>query len=189
MSNVIKRVGPCTLSPHTDYWRELVDSIISQQLSIKASATIVKRFARLGLGNFPTPKEVLGLEFDVLRSVGMSGAKANYVQDLARHVLDRRIDLESLPTLSNEEIITVLTDVKGIGEWTAHMFLIFSLRRLDVLPTGDLGVRRGMRILYELNELPNPIEMQSISAHCGWMGYESVAAWYLWRVVDQPHPD
>lgn len=184
LAAVIVRVGACTLTPHTDYWHELVDSIISQQLSIKASATIVGRFADLGAGEFPAPYEVVGFSHEQLRAVGLSGAKARYVQDLAQHIVDGRIDLGRLPELGNEEIITELTDVKGIGEWTAHMFLIFSLGRLDVLPIGDLGVRRGIQILYELDTLPDPIQIRKIADRGRWGGYESVAAWYIWRVQD-----
>jgi DNA-3-methyladenine glycosylase II len=121
LRSVIDRVGPCQLQPHSDYYRELVESIISQQLSVKAAATITGRFKQLGVGEFPTPQEILALETERLRAVGLSGAKAGYVQDLAMHVRDGRLDIERLPELPNEEIIVRLTDIKGIGEWTAHM--------------------------------------------------------------------
>jgi DNA-3-methyladenine glycosylase II len=184
LRSVIDRVGPCQLQPHSDYYRELVESIISQQLSVKAAATITGRFKQLGVGEFPTPQEILALETERLRAVGLSGAKAGYVQDLAMHVRDGRLDIERLPELPNEEIIVRLTDIKGIGEWTAHMFLIFSLGRLDVLPTGDLGVRKGMQALYGLAVLPSPKEMQEIAEHNRWSPYESVAAWYIWRSLE-----
>jgi DNA-3-methyladenine glycosylase II len=184
LATVIDQVGPCRLRPHGDYYRELVDSIISQQLSIKAAATILKRFAGLGKSEFPTPEEVAALSIEELRAPGLSNAKAHYVQDLAQHVLDRRLDLKRIAELPNEEIIVELTDVKGIGEWTAHMFLIFSVGRLDVLPTGDLGVRKGVQLLYKLSELPTPVQMQAIATRNGWGGAESVAAWYVWRSLD-----
>jgi DNA-3-methyladenine glycosylase II len=186
LAQVIERVGPSTLNPHKDYYRELVDSIISQQLSIKAAATILKRFVALGKGEFPIPEEVVGFTDEQLREAGLSGAKTKYIKDLAQHVLDGRIDLEHIAQLPNEEIIVELTDVKGIGEWTAHMFLIFSLGRLDVLPVGDLGVRRGIQILYNYNSLPTAEQIQTLANRRGWAGAESVAAWYVWKSLSLP---
>lgn len=181
---IISKVGPCAITPHSNYYKELVESIISQQLSIKAAATITQRFRSLTKSEFPTPEQIVSFSFDELRAVGLSGAKVKYIQDLAQHVIDGRLDVKSLPDLTNEEIIVELTDVKGMGEWTAHMFLIFSLGRLDVLPVGDLGIRRGIQILYELDELPNPEQIQHLATKNGWTGYESVASWYIWKVVD-----
>jgi DNA-3-methyladenine glycosylase II len=181
---IIDKVGQCTISPHTNYYQELVESIISQQLSIRAAATITQRFRSLSKSEFPAPKQIINFSFDELRAVGLSGAKVKYIQDLAHHVIDGRLDVRRLPELTNDEIIVELTDVKGIGEWTAHMFLIFSLGRLDVLPVGDLGIRRGIQILYELDELPGPEQIRQIATKNGWTGYESVASWYIWKVVD-----
>jgi len=172
------------VEPHTDYYRELVDSIISQQLSIKASATIVKRFVALFGDTFPTPEQILERDIDELRAVGMSRSKASYVLDLATHILDNKLQPEKLPALSNEEVIRELTAVKGIGEWTAHMFLIFSLGRLDVLATGDLGVRMAMKRLYGLPDAPKPDEMRAIADKFNWHPYESIACWYLWKSLD-----
>jgi len=181
---VIDRSSTCDLSPHNDYFQSLSGAIVGQQLSVKAAATIRGRFAALSGKTYPTPEQVLDFEFDTLRGVGLSRAKVAYIKDLAQHVVDGRLDIEHLSELPNEEILTEVTDVKGIGEWTAHMFLIFSLGRLDILPTGDLGIRKGMQVLYELPELPSPLEMQAIAERNNWTGYESVASWYIWRSLD-----
>lgn len=181
---VIKQFGPCTVAPHDDYYRELVDSIISQQLSIKASATIIKRFVALFDDKFPTPAQILQRDIEELRAVGMSRPKASYVLDLALHIEEGRLQPEKLPKLSNEEVVRELTAVKGIGEWTAHMFLIFSLGRTDVLATGDLGVRMAMKKLYGLPEAPKPDEMRAIADKFNWHPYESIACWYLWQSLD-----
>jgi DNA-3-methyladenine glycosylase II len=162
----------------------LASSIVGQQLSVKAAANIRGRFAALGEGDFPTPEETRDFPVEKMREAGLSSAKAKYLKDLADHVVDKRLDLSRIAELPNEELIVELTDVKGIGEWTAHMFLIFCLGRLDVLPTGDLGVRRGMQILYGLRDLPNPETMYRIAGKNGWTGYESVASWYIWRSLD-----
>lgn len=184
LAPIIARFGLCTVEPHADYYRELVDSIISQQLSIKASATIIKRFVALFGDKFPTPEQILQRDVEELRAVGMSRPKANYVLDLALHIVEGKLELEKLPALPNEEIIKELVAVKGIGEWTAHMFLIFSLGRLDILATGDLGVRMAMKKLYGLDAAPKPDEMRAIADKFSWHPYESIACWYLWKSLD-----
>lgn len=184
LAPVITRVGLCTIEPHSDYYRELVDAIISQQLSVKASATILKRFIELFDGTFPTPQQILQHSVDDLRRVGMSRSKASYVLDLATHILGGTLRPEKLPDLPNDDVIHELVAVKGIGEWTAHMFLIFSLGRLDVLATGDLGVRMAMKRLYRLADVPKPDDMRAIATTYHWHPYESVACWYLWKSLD-----
>lgn len=184
LAAIIDSSPRCTLRPHDQYYERLASSIIGQQLSVKAAATIRQRFADLGAGEFPTPDEVLSFNEEQLRGVGLSSAKVRYVRDLAEHVLDGRLDIARLPELPTEEVLVELTAIKGIGEWTAHMFLMFALGRLDVLPVGDLGVRKAMMMLYELPNLPSPEEMATIGRKHGWDGYESVASWYLWRLLD-----
>ena len=184
LAGVIERVGPCTLTPHTNYFPALADSILGQQLSTKVARIIRDRFAALGTNGYPTPEEVQVFSDAQLRSIGLSGAKVKYVRDLAAHVTDGRLDLGHLPELTNEEIITEVTDVNGIGEWTAHMFLIFCLVRLDILPTGDLGIRKGIQVLYELKDLPIPLEIEKIAESHGWTGAETVASWYVWRSLE-----
>ncbi len=184
LAPIIAQFGQCTIEPHTNYYHELVDAIISQQLSIKASATIVKRFTALFNDQFPTPEQLLQRDIDELRAVGMSRSKANYILDLATHILDGKLQPEKLPELPNDEVIRELTAVKGIGEWTAHMFLIFSLGRLDILATGDLGVRMAMKRLYNLGAAPKPDEMHAVADKFHWHPYESIACWYLWKSLD-----
>lgn len=184
LRRVIERAGHCELRPHTNYYQELVRSIVGQQLSIKAAATILGRFKQLGSGDFPTPEEIIQIPDEKLRQVGFSRAKISYVKDLADHVIKGRLKLDKFEELPNEEIIVELTDIKGIGEWTAHMFLIFSLGRLDVLPTGDLGIRKGIQALYGLEFLPGDVEIRKIAEKKKWGGYESVASWYIWKAID-----
>jgi DNA-3-methyladenine glycosylase II len=181
---VIKQAGLATLSPHRNYYWELVDSIISQQLSVKAAQTIEGRFQALFGEEFPQPSAILMKSIEELRSVGLSNAKANYVRDLAQHIIDGRVRFDQLDSQSNETIITELTSVKGIGEWTAHMFLIFCMARLDVLAPGDLGIRSGIRLLYNLPELPSPQEVRDIAESNNWHPYESVACWYIWHSLN-----
>jgi DNA-3-methyladenine glycosylase II len=172
------------LVPHTDYYRALVNSIIGQQLSVKAAATIRQRFVDLFDGTFPSPEQIVTKNIEELRSVGLSRPKASYVQDLAQHIIDGSVRFDTIDQLSNDEIIAELTAVKGIGEWTVHMFLLFCMGRLDVLPTGDLGIRSGIKKLYGLNELPTPDEVREIAAKYHWHPYESAASWYIWRSLD-----
>jgi DNA-3-methyladenine glycosylase II len=184
LAAAIKRAGPCTIRPHKNYYQELVDSIISQQLSIKAAATIFKRFKELFGGSFPTPEQILTKEIDELRSVGLSRGKAMYVRDLARHIVDGQLKFGHLDSLSNEEVIAELTAVKGIGEWTAHMFMMFCMGRLDVLAHGDLGIKNGVRKLYGLDHQPTALEVVDIAKQNHWHPYETVACWYVWHAVD-----
>jgi DNA-3-methyladenine glycosylase II len=184
MARLVATHGLFTPLPHTDYYWELVDSIISQQLSVKAARTIEQRFLALFGGKVPAAKALLSKTVDELRAVGLSRAKASYVLDLAKHVDSGTLQLDHIAELSNDEIIKELTAVKGIGEWTAHMFLIFALGRLDVLPTGDLGIRAGVQKLYGLTALPSPAEVRELADQKHWHPYESVAAWYTWQALD-----
>ena len=184
LAPIIARFGPPTIAAHGNYYQELVESIISQQLSVKAAATITKRFVALFGESFPTPEQILAKDTETLRSAGLSGAKANYVRDLAQHVVDGTVQFDTLDTMSNAEIIAELTAVKGIGEWTVHMFLIFCMGRTDVLAYGDLGVRNGIMKLYGLKTLPDKATVQSIAEEHHWHPYESYACWYIWKSLD-----
>jgi len=156
LAPVIADAGLCTIKPHTNYYWELVDSIISQQLSIKSASAIESRFKALFSQDIPLPEHILATPHDKLRAVGLSNAKANYIRDLAQHIIDGRLELDKLDTMTNQEIITELTAVKGIGEWTAHMFMMFAMGRLDILAIGDLGIKAGIQKLYKLDHLPTP---------------------------------
>lgn len=170
--------------PHTNYYQALVNSIIGQQLSVKAAVSIKTRFTQLFNEAVPSPEHILEKTVDELRSVGLSKPKASYIQDLARHIVAGDIQFTTIDTLSNDEIVSELTKVKGIGEWTVHMFLIFCMGRLNVLPVGDLGVRTGIKNLYNFDHLPTAEELKQIAAKNFWQPFESVAIWYVWRSLN-----
>lgn len=186
LATVIARGAMCTFKPHRNYYQELVESIISQQLSVKAAATILGRFKTLFGSNshFPAPEAILSKDVEELRSVGLSRGKATYVRDLAQHVIDGKVKFDYLDALSNEEVVRELVAVKGIGEWTAHMFLMFCMGRLDVLATGDLGIKNGIQKLYGLDHSPTADEITALSRTNDWNPYESVACWYIWQSLD-----
>lgn len=183
LAKVIATHPQPTFRPHTDYYRELVESIISQQLSVRAAATIYKRFVD-SFGHVPEPAEILARDDSEFRAVGLSGQKTRYIKDLAAKVLDGSVQFDHLDQLSNEQIVAELTAVKGVGEWTVHMFLIFCMGRLDVLPVGDLGIRNAVQRLYSLDSLPKPVDITRIAEENTWKPYESVASWYLWKSLD-----
>ena len=181
---IIERVGPSTIRPHKDYYWELVDSIISQQLSVKAARSIESRFQELFGSQVPKPEQILEKDVEELRSVGLSRPKAGYIRDLAQHIGDGKIRFDRFDSLSNDEIMKELIDVKGIGEWTVHMFLMFCMGRLDVLPVGDLGIRNSMRQLYGFKDVPTPDEIKAVAKKYHWRPYESIASWYVWQNLD-----
>lgn len=175
--------GPPTIEQDSHLFRSIAESIMAQQLAWAAASTIIKRFKALYPGkDFPKPQDVVDTPLETLRSVGLSRAKASYIQDLAAKIRDRTIDLTKLATMTDEKVIEHLTTVRGIGRWTAEMILIFSLGRLDVLPVDDLGVRKGFQKIYGMKELPNPEQMVKIAAK--WRPYRSVGTWYMWKAVD-----
>ncbi len=162
-------------------------AIVGQQLSTKAAAAIYRRLVDRFGGREPTPQEILDDDPDELRSVGLSHAKVAYLRSLAEHVLDGSLELERLDTLPDEQVIAELTAVKGIGAWSAHVFLMFHLGRPDVLAVGDLGIRKAMMVAYGLDALPLPPEMERIAEP--WRPYRSLACRYLWRSLDnEPDP-
>jgi len=187
MRDLIKDVGPLDLEARrrgrpADAYGALVRSIVGQQLSTKAAATIYGRMIELWGGRTPTPRELLDSDPDAIRAAGMSRPKIAYLRDLAEHVLSGELELDRLNELSDEEIAAELTAVKGLGEWTAHMFLIFHLQRPDVLPVGDLGVRNAVKRAYVLDALPVAAEMEELGET--WRPHRSLASLYLWRSLD-----
>jgi DNA-3-methyladenine glycosylase II len=185
LAPVIAAAGLPTLIPHTNYYQALVDSIISQQLSVKAARSIEQRFCALfGRSDFPPADEILQKSVDELRTAGLSGAKARYVRDLAEHVVSGALKFDHFSTLSNDEIASELLPVKGIGLWTVQMFLIFCMGRLDVLATGDLGIRNGIMKLYDYDHPPSHKEISELAAKRNWHPYESAACWYIWRSLE-----
>jgi DNA-3-methyladenine glycosylase II len=186
LAPIIKRAGLCTIRPvkSEDYYWELVDAIISQQLSVKAARSIEERFKTLYPGALPSPNQILVTSDENLRQAGLSGMKVKYVKSLAEHIRNGELELEKLNKLSNLEVSRELTTVKGIGEWTTHMFLIFAMARLDVLAVGDLGIKTGIQKLYNLPSLPTPEEITKLAKQNNWHPYESVACWYIWHAKD-----
>lgn len=181
----IKRHGTCRLQQHPRHFETLVNSIVSQQLSTKAADTIFRRFVALyAPAKFPKPTAIITTPDETLRGVGLSGQKLAYIKDLAAKVDDGTVHLKRIAQMSDDEIIAELTQVKGIGVWTVHMFLIFSLGRLNVLPVGDLGIRMAVQRLYGLEELPKPTAIEAIAEQNQWQPYRSVASWYLWRSLE-----
>ena len=178
---IIERVGPCRMEYGPAEFHSLAEAIVYQQLNGKAAVTIFNRFAALA-GEPLTPEGILKLTDEQLRSVGLSKQKSAYLKDLAAKTAAGQLDFARLPELSDEEVIQHLTQVKGIGVWTAHMFLMFSLRRPNVLPTGDYGVQMAVKKHYKKRKLPNPKDMEKIAR--AWEPYRSVACWYMWRSLD-----
>jgi DNA-3-methyladenine glycosylase II len=183
LAQVIVRVGPPQLRRERNAWRALSSSIIGQQVSVYAARAIRGRFATIvPERDYPLPGEVLMASDETLRGVGLSANKVLSLRDLARHFEEGKIKPHRFPKMSDEEIIESLVPVRGIGRWTAEMFLIFSLARPDVLAVDDLGLRNAMKKLYDLPEVPKPDAMREIAAP--WQPYRSVASWYLWRSLD-----
>lgn len=185
---LIKKHGLPDLSPKKNYFEALARAIIYQQLSGKAAATIFGRFRALfKTRGFPKPADVLAMSDAQLRSAGVSSQKIGYLRDLALKFSDGtitpRLFRAGANQASNDDIITHLTAVKGIGTWTAHMFLMFTLNRLDVLPVGDLGIRKGFQIVYHLKKLPDERDMEKLAKP--WRAHATVASWYLWRAADE----
>ncbi|MDQ2903573.1 MAG: DNA-3-methyladenine glycosylase 2 family protein [Ktedonobacteraceae bacterium] len=180
MRAAIERVGPCTLQPDPDIFKSLVDAIISQQISVKAADAIMARVcAALTEGNV-TPENLRPFDFERLRALGLSTPKANYIRNLIEHISSGQLNLELLPELEDEAIITQLTAVKGIGRWTAEMCLIFTLGRPDVLPVDDLGFLEGVRAAYQLPARPTKKELHERGEL--WRPYRTFATWYMWAV-------
>jgi DNA-3-methyladenine glycosylase II len=182
MRDLMKRAGPFTLKPRRDRFHTLVGSIISQQISGKAADSIHMRLKQRVAPDRISAESLLRLSADDLRQVGVSPQKAKYLHDLAARVADGSLRLNTLARLSDEQVIEALIQVKGIGVWTAQMFLIFSLGRLDVFPHDDLGVRVAIRNLYGLDDLPDKHVSHRIAAP--WRPYASIGAWYCWRSLD-----
>lgn len=182
LGKIIAKVGSLEAQKSTDYFISLVESIVSQQLSVKVADVIYARFENLFADRKVTPEKVLEIDADVMRQVGMSYGKIKYVKSLAQHVIDSPRVFEMFDLLSEEEIITELTQVKGIGKWTAEMFLIFSMGKPNIFSYGDLGIRNAIKKLYKLEDLS---EHHALTIAEKWIPYRSYACRYLWRSLDQ----
>jgi DNA-3-methyladenine glycosylase II len=184
---IIDERGPLDLETRQrgrpeDAYGALLRSIVGQQLSTKAARSIYNRLVELFGGKTPSPQELLDADPETVRAVGLSNAKVRYVRSLAEHVLSGELELDKLDSLGDEEVEREVTAVKGLGQWTAHMFLIFHLGRPDVLPVGDLGVRRAVERAYGFEELPSAEELERLGER--WAPYRSLAALYLWESLD-----
>jgi DNA-3-methyladenine glycosylase II len=190
LAALIEEHGPYEPRISPDPYSRLLTAILFQQLAGNAARAIMRRWLALYSddGRMPSPEEILATTEEQFRSAGVSKQKAGYMRDLALHIVEGRLELEHIDELSDEEVIQCLVAVKGIGVWTAHMFLMFHLGRPDVLPVGDLGMRNGMRIAYGLDATPTPAQAIEIGER--WRPYRSLGSWYMWRaaetVVPQP---
>ncbi len=182
MAPVIDMIGKYKLKKRNHHFSVLVESIISQQLATGAADAIFKRFKGL-YPKFPTASEILATRKSKLRQVGLSGMKIEYLKDLARHVNEGKLNMRALSRMDDEDVIAHLTQVKGIGRWTAEMFLIFSLGRQDIFPVGDLALRKGVQILFSLPEIPKQDEAEKLGQR--WRPYRTVATWYIWKSLRQ----
>lgn len=182
MRGIVERVGPLRMEYRDPTFETLVRSIVFQQLSGTVARVILSRLHGALPEERITPEAILKLRIPKMRKLGLSGAKTEYIRDLARQTQAGVVRFEELPEAPDEDVIAALTRVKGIGVWTAQMFLIFALRRPDVLPVGDLGVRKAIQQAYSLEELPKPGKMEELAVP--WRPYCSAASWYLWRSLD-----
>jgi DNA-3-methyladenine glycosylase II len=187
LAGLMRERGP--LDPATDRrgsrpdpYQALARAIVGQQLSVKAAASIWSRLLEQFGGETPKPEELLARDPDELRTAGLSGSKVSFLRDLAERVGDGRLDLDRLGDLPDEDVIAELTEVKGIGRWTAEMFLIFHLARPDVVSAGDQGIRRAIQVAYGMEELPGPTEVERVSEP--WRPHRTLASLYLWRSLD-----
>src|SRR5215467_15126150 len=183
LASIIDRVGPPQITYCDPSFEMLARAIVFQQLSTKAATTIYGRLEEAAGGKL-TPESIQNLSVGEMRRAGLSRQKLGYIRDLAEHALSGKVDFTLLPSMSDDEVIAALTDIKGIGVWTAHMFLLFSLRRPNVLPVGDLGVRMAIQRAYKKRKMPTPKQVEQIAK--GWHPYCSYAAWYLWRSLELP---
>src|SRR6266478_9422896 len=181
MRAIIERIGPCKLQFGEPVFHSLAEAIIYQQLNGKAAVTIFNRFAALA-GNPLTPEGILKLTPEQMRGVGLSKQKSSYLLDMSERAHRGDLNFSRLPDMSDEEVIKHLTQVKGVGVWTAQMFLMFTLRRPNVLPTGDYGIQMAIKKHYKKREMPKPEVMAKIAK--SWEPYRSLACWYLWRSLD-----
>ncbi|PYX27453.1 MAG: DNA-3-methyladenine glycosylase 2 family protein [Acidobacteria bacterium] len=181
LAAIIAKIGPCRMQFGQPTFHTLAESILYQQLNGRAAATIFNRFTAAA-GDPLTPAGILKLSDAQMRAVGLSKQKTSYLRDLSEKTNAGLLEFERLPNLSEQEVIDHLTQVKGIGVWTAHMFLMFTLRRPDILPTGDYGVQAAMKKHYGKRKWPKPAVMEKIAKP--WIPYRSIACWYLWQSLD-----
>jgi len=182
-AKIIMQVGDYNVKITKNRYQSLVEAIISQQLSGYAANSIIKKFRKLYKSKFPKPRDVIKTSDSKLRTTGLSKMKIVYIKELSKKIESKELNMRKISTQSDEQVIEVLTDVKGIGRWTAEMFLIFSLGRLDILPVGDLGLKKGIQSMYSLKELPQKEQIEQLAE--SWKPYRTVATWYLWKSLQK----
>jgi DNA-3-methyladenine glycosylase II len=181
---IVERIGPYRITFREPTFSALVGSIVSQQLSTKVARVIFARLVAAMPQSQLTPENILKLRPAKMRTLGLSERKVEYIRDMARHARKGTLDFASLPAMTDEEVIARLTSVKGIGVWTAQMFLMFALQRPNVLAVGDLGIRNAIKKAYALDHMPAAEEIEALAAN--WHPYCSAACWYLWKSLDGP---
>ena len=181
LAAIIERIGPCKMQYGEPTFHDLAEAILYQQLNGKAAATIFNRFTAL-VGDPLTPEGILKLTDAQMREVGLSRQKTSYLRDLSEKTKAGLLEFERMPEMTEQDVIAHLTQVKGVGVWTAHMFLMFTLRRPDILPTGDYGVQAAIKKHYKKRKWPKPDVMLKIAKP--WAPYRSIACWYLWKSLD-----
>ena len=180
LKKIISSVGECKIKTISNPFEALVEAIITQQISDSAGKSISKKFKNLFGKKYPTPFDVIKLSRDEIKSVGLSRMKAEYIFDISQMIVDKKLNFKIFKKMSNEDVISELTKIRGIGKWTAEMYLIFALGRLDVFPLGDLGLINGIKKLYNL-ENPSTDEILKITNN--WSPYRTIGTWYIWRGV------
>lgn len=181
---MIAKIGPVKFELDDDHYEAVVGSIIFQQLAGPAARAILNRFKQLYGGRLPSPKEYLKTDVEKLRRSGLSPQKISYIKDLAERLENRTLDLKRLENLPDEEALSELDSVRGIGRWTAEMFLMFKLGRTDVLPVDDLGLRKAAQKAYRLRKLPNRERFERLAEK--WHPYSSISSFYLWKSMEKP---
>ena len=178
-ATLIPKVGNYSVKITKNRYRSLVEAIIAQQLSGSAAESILRKFRALYFSNFPKPIDVIQTSNQKLQKTGLSRMKIFYIKELSRKIESKDLNMRNFSSYEDEKIIEDLTNIKGIGRWTAEMFLIFSMGRLDVLPVGDLGLKKGIQLMFSLGELPSEEQIRELAEP--WRPYRTVATWYLWK--------
>ena len=180
LKKIISSVGECKIRTISNPFEALVEAIITQQISDSAGKSISLKFKNLFGKKYPTPSDVVKLSIDEIKSVGLSRMKAEYIFDISQMIVDKKLDFKIFKKMSNEDVISELTKIRVIGKWTAEMYLIFALGRMDVFPLGDLGLINGIKKLYDLE---NPSTDEILEITNSWIPYRTIGTWYIWRGV------
>ena len=180
LKKIISSVGECKIRTISNPFEALVEAIITQQISDSAGKSISLKFKNLFGKKYPTPSDVTKLTIEQIKSVGLSRMKAEYIFDISKMIVDKKLDFKIFKKMSNEDVISELTKIRGIGKWTAEMYLIFALGRMDIFPLGDLGLINGIKKLYDLE---NPSTDEILEITNSWIPYRTIGTWYIWRGV------